>query len=248
MFFILEKDNQELATEYFLWKHLLNDTKQHKYIECSHEELPSICASAPQDAIPLGSIPFTNFFFKLRHNISQINPIEIPKCLRKDFFLGREYDIVAAEKVPSTGSYFIKDASVLKQMHYYGPMENFDRGKIDKNHQYVVSELVDIIAEYRVYIIRGEIYAIEYYNGDPTVFPDVQKIKTANMIYQQEKDYPRSYTIDVMVTPKGTFITEIHPVLFAVGLYTTVLSDSFLHGYQDGLHYILRYNTPVYTK
>jgi hypothetical protein len=106
---------------------------------------------------------------------------------------------------------------------------------------------MDIIAEYRVYFLRSEVYAIEYYNGNPLCFPDRNTIMSANMRYAREKDYPGSYTMDVMVTKDGTFLTEIHPVLFSCGLYTTVLGVDFLNGYIDGLHYILNHNTPVST-
>ena len=247
MTFLLEIDNPEMKVETFLWRDLLDETScPHTYHECRLHELPAYVKNHDcKNMVPLGSIPFTNLFFQLVHNIAQMNPVEIPPTLRTDRFVGRTYKIVSAKDVPASGQYFIKDASGFKTMSYMGDMKNFNREELIATHQYVVSDIMDVQAEYRVYFVREEVYAIEYYNGNPLCFPDRSTIMLANMKYAQAKDYPGSYTMDVMVTKDGTFITEIHPVLFSCGLYTTVLSTSFLNGYIDGLHYILRHNTPV---
>lgn len=71
--------------------------------------------------------------------------------------------------------------------------------RLNPNHLYQVSEVVDILSEYRVYIINGNIENIVHYNGDPTIFPDVKLIEEANLLYSKEKDYPKSYSMDVMV-------------------------------------------------
>lgn len=249
MLFILENNNDEMKIETFLWKDLLTEEScPHTLMECSMTELPElVLAHNLKNAVPMGSIPFTNLFFKLVHNIEQMNPVEIPPCLRTNQYLGREYNIVESSEVPTDGNYFIKDASGFKTMHYFGAMKNFNRSMLNPEHKYVVSELLNILAEYRVYFIRGQVYAIEYYNGNPLYFPDKNVIMGANLKYSQEKDYPGSYTMDLMITKDGTFLTEIHPVLFSCGIYTTVLSTSFLDGYIDSLHYILCHNTPTAT-
>ena len=248
MTFLLQVNNPEMKIELFLWNDLLEEkTCPHDYEECRYEELPQYVQSHNAESIvPMGSIAFTNLFFRLVYGITQMNPVEIPPCLRTDKYLGREYQILHRNMLPTAGTYFIKDATAFKAFSYLGPVEKLNTSELTAS-AYVVSQPMDIIAEYRVYFLHSEVYAIEYYNGNPLCFPDRSIIMSANMRYAKEKDYPGSYTMDVMVTKDGTFLTEIHPVLFSCGLYTTVLGVDFLNGYIDGLHYILKHNTPVTT-
>lgn len=249
MTFLLQTNNPNMKTELFLWRDLLEEPScPHDIAECSYEELPEyISTHDTQRMIPMGSVAFTNLFFKLVYNIDKMNPVEIPPCLREDRFLGREYRILFKEQIPNSGYYFLKDASAFKEMSYMGNLQNLNREELKDECPYVVSQVLDVLAEYRVYFLRGAVYAIEYYNGNPLCFPDRNTIMNANMRYSREQDYPQSYTMDVMVTRDGTFLTEIHPVMFACGLYTTVLGTDFLNAYIDGLHYILNHNTTVTT-
>lgn len=248
MTFLLQANNPDMKIELFLWRDLLEEKScPHDFDECTYEALPEYIAGHDvKKLVPMGSIAFTNLFFKLAYNIEQMNPVEIPMCLREQKYLGREYHIVPRDQLPKAGTYFIKDASNFKSFLYMGDIQHLDVASLMAS-TYVVSQPVDILAEYRVYFLRGEVYAIEYYNGNPLCFPDRNTIMNANMRYSREKDYPGSYTMDIMVTRDGTFITEIHPVLFACGLYTTVIGTDFLNGYIDGLHYILKHNTHVTT-
>lgn len=245
MNFILEKDNPVMKTEYFLWKQLLQHTPQHQYIECTIQDIQLFVDNTDVRHIPLGSIDFTNTCLSHLYKIPKMNPIEVPPCLQTREFLGRKYQIVPSYQIPTHGLYFIKDASDMKRFAFCGNIKDIDKQSIKQENLYVVSEIVDIISEYRVYFLHGKIYAIEYYNGNPAVFPDINKIQKANAIYSAQKDYPLSYTMDWMITPNGTFLVEVHPTLFSVGLYTTILSDSFLDGYKESLNYILRHNTSV---
>lgn len=247
MKFLLEINNPEIKMETFLWKDLLDEKIcPHTYDTCTYQELPDYVSSHTCDTtIPLGSIMFTNHFLQLVHDIPQMNPIEIPICLRHPRFLGRQYQIIRGEDVPLEGYYFLKDASSFKEMAYLGHLNSVDRNALHADKYYVLSAPLDVLAEYRVYFIKGKVYAIEYYNGDPTCLPNCNIITQANILYSQEASYPKSYTMDVMVTQEGTFLTEIHPVLFSCGLYTTVLGIDFLDGYADSLHYILHHNVPV---
>jgi hypothetical protein len=234
-----------METECFLWKQMLQHAPQHQYVEYTMQEVQLLVT--PQDAqpIPLGSIDFTNVCLNTFYNIPKMHPIEIPPCLRTHEFLGRRYQVTSSHQIPASGLHFIKDASDMKRFSFCGDTKNIKPQDIDEHNLYVISDMVDIISEYRVYFLHGKIYAIEYYNGEPTVFPDIQKIQKANAIYSMQRNYPSSYTMDWMITTNGTFLVEVHPTLFAVGLYTTLLSDNFLDGYRESLDYILRHNTPV---
>ena len=242
MIFLLESGNSDLKIESFLWQDLLNASGYNYNVLTSIDDISKFLSD--DKIIPLGTIPFTNAVLSAKYNIPSMHPVEIPPSLRIPQLLGRQYNIVTFQDIPHNGEYFIKDASELKQFSCFGNYYDV-ADKCNPNHLFVVSEVLDIITEYRAYIINGEVYAVEYYNGDPCVLPDMNKITTANMLYGMAPDYPRSYTIDVAVTKNGTFVIEVHPVLFSVGIYTTVLSRSFLQGYVDSLDYILKHNTPV---
>lgn len=209
-------------------------------------------------SIPIGSIDFVSTWLKVFYNIDKENPIEIPPVLRTDEFLKRKYSIVTADKLPRTGRYFIKDVSKLKEFTYSGDLEYFlfdemfepakspyDYSlRINPDHLFQVSEIVNILSEYRVYIIGGKIENIANYNGDVTLFPDVELIKKANDLYSTQPDYPKSYSMDLMITPRGTAITEIHNYT-SLGHYSTLFGDNLLYAYRDGIDYLLKHNTPI---
>lgn len=209
-----------------------------------------------ENAIPIGTIDFVSTWLKIFKGIERENAIEIPPILRTDEFLKRKYSIRKASEIPKTGRYFIKDATQLKVFSYDGDLEYFlfdeifDPPKnemdttlrLDPNHLYQVSEIVKILSEYRVYIISGKIVSIEFYNGEPTILPDVELIKKANMLYSTQPDYPKSYSLDVMVTPRGTAITEIHNFT-SLGLYSTIWGTDLLYAYRDGIDYLINHNT-----
>lgn len=207
-----------------------------------------------ENAIPLGTIDFVTAYLNIFKGISKMNPIEIPPCLRTDEFLKRKYAIMQGKDVPKTGYYFIKNVSTLKTFSFCGRIDSmsnepdFLTGKkpIKDDEIYQVSEVVPIQSEYRVYIIDGKVYAIAYYDGDPCVFPDAKLIHKANLIYSMQKDYPVSYTMDVMVNNRGTSIIEVHP-LFSCGIYQTVLGTDFLSGYKDSMDYLVKHNTKIET-
>lgn len=253
--FLLQKELNEnfLSVEYAIWKDLLESSKQ-KYIEISNDEL-SLINNVDfkkehnidiKQCIPLGTIEFTNSFFNRFYNIKKMNPVEVPACLRTDEFLKRQYSIIKGNATPKTGRFFIKNVSDLKSFTFCGDIEhlfnsNNNLPNIDNEKFYQVSEIIDIISEYRIYVIQGKIYAVAYYDGDPCIFPDMKLINKANIIYSFQKDYLKSYTMDVAITDKGTCILEVHP-LFSCGIYQTVLGTDFLQGYKDAMQYVLKFN------
>ena len=227
------------------------DTKRkhfHSYVIMHINELDQVSINEISDGIPIGSIEFVQKWLKLVHNIDRINPIEIPSILRKDEFLKRTYKIVPFEQIPSSGNFFIKDVSQLKGFSYNGYIEylknNVEFDFIDKTHLFQVSEIVNVLSEYRVYIINGKIEAISHYDGDPLVFPDAVLINKANIMWSTQKDYPKSCTIDLMVTDRGTSFCECHPFI-SVGLYSSLWGTNLLQAYKDGIDYVIKHNTKI---
>lgn len=209
-----------------------------------------------EKAIPIGTIQFVTAWLSIFKGIEMENAIEIPPILRTDEFLKRKYSIRKAEDIPRSGQYFIKDATQLKVFSYSGELEFFlydemfepkkseydNTLRLDPTHLYQVSEIVNVLSEYRVYIISGEIVSCQNYNGDPKLLPDMNLINKANLLYSTQEDYPNSYSLDVMITPRGTAITEIHNFT-SLGLYSTIWGTNLLYAYRDGIDYLVNHNT-----
>ena len=177
-----------------------------------------------QDAIAIGEIRFVEKVLKIFHNIEHENSIEIPPCLREERFLKRKYSIVPVWEIPRKGRYFIKDASQQKVFSYNGELSDFIYDEMfedpsyssdaslrfNYDHLYQVSESVQVLSEYRVYVLGGKVETISHFAGDPYQLPDIELIKEAVSIYNKQENAPRSYSVDLMVTPRGTAITEVH--------------------------------------
>lgn len=266
MFFLLQNESSDtehifnIETE--IWKNLINKrSHQDFYNEISLSDLDknwseSLIASgvikSPKEAIPLGTIQFTEKYFSQIYNIKQMNPIEVPKCLRTDEFLQRKYKICKYLELPSSGDYFIKDVSCAKAFSYCGDISLIEKDNSpfhtnlpNKEHLFQISDIVNPVAEYRVYIYSGEVQAITEYAGDPFIFPDVKKINKMDAIYSLQPDYPGAYTMDIMILDTGeTCLCECH-ILFSCGLYNSVFTSRLLDGYAQAKRYILNHNTKI---
>lgn len=253
MFFLLQKlkEDHNMFIDQMILKDLLKNSN-HDYEEIYLIDFkdpdggwmwPSYFPEKYRNAIPLGTIEFVNAYLKVFKNIDEMKPIEVPECLRNQYFLKRNYNFYLGNKIPDDKNYFIKDASQLKGLMYIGNIRDC-RNDINENHIYQVSDVLNIKSEYRVYIINGRIYSIANYNGDICLLPDMQLIQNANTRYSIEKSYPGSYTMDVGVGDFGTCILECH-VLFSCGLYTTVLGTDFLNGYIDSMRYLEKHNCEI---
>lgn len=208
-----------------------------------------------QEAIPIGTVRFIEQYLQMFKGIEIDNAIEVPPVLRTDEFLKRKYSIVPRDAIPRTGEFFIKDATQQKLFSYKGDLEfflndemfrekanEFDNSlRLDPNHLYQVSEIVNILAEYRVYVIGRKINSMCVFAGNPLIFPDADLIRKAVKLINAQSDSPRSYSLDVMVTPRGTAITEVHNFL-GVGLYMVDWDEELLYAYKHGMDYILKHN------
>lgn len=252
MLFLIQNDNNT-GIEFELWltRFLVSQNRMgiHDFYMAGLNDIPSLPVNIGE-SVPVGTIDFVTAWLDRFHGIKRENPIEVPACLRKKEFLKRDYRIVKAEDVPREGEYFIKDASVLKSFSFSGNLKWFFSSEIpgsmtrlDSSRLYQVSEIVNIISEYRVYIMDGKIRAMVCYAGNPCIFPDAGFIQKANSIYSCQKDYPLSYSMDVMITEKGTSLIEIHNFT-SIGLYYSLFGDELLYAYRDGISYLLEHNTP----
>lgn len=248
MKFLLQADCKDMPVEMAIVKDLICATKYaNQFAELL---LDNVSQSEAFNAyIPVGTIQFVEAWFRKYRGIDNIYPLEIPEFLRTAKFLKRDYRIVPYGEVPREGKWFVKDVTQMKEFTFSGNVEHLWADPdiiIDKSHMFQVSTLEDILSEYRIYFIDGEIENVCNYDGHVDIFPDMGFIHEVNAVYKRQQSYPCSYTMDIMVTEKGTSLIELHPFV-AVGLYSTLWGRNLLNAYRDGIRYIESRNKPVET-
>lgn len=239
--FMIQNDEKALENEKrFLLERISMQKYVHEYRSVSLTEVNEI---SDQGWYPVGTIEFVSSYLKNAYGIERENPIEIPKYLRTEEFLKREYYFASFDKLPKAGKYFLKDCSKLKKFSGVITAEQVlnDAKEFPKDHIYQVSSLFPIKAEYRVYVLHGEIENIACYDGDCTILPDIDLIKKAVMIINAREQWLKSYTIDVMVGTPGTTIIEVHNFT-SVGLYSNLWGNSLIWAYKDGIDYLVNDN------
>ena len=112
--------------------------------------------------------------------------------------------------------------------------------KIKSDSNYILSKLLDVYSEWRVYVINDKIANIANYDGDVLCFPNVELIQKMIQEYSKAEDRPKSYTMDIMVTNEGTVLLEIHTFV-SVGLYSSLWDETLLVAYKDGIDYCIKY-------
>lgn len=247
MTFIFELKEDIDIEEVILQKELMQYDANYKFLYSKKEELKNLYN--PKDKrfwIPIGSIDFVETALKIFYNVDQINPIEIPKCLRTEDFLKREYKIVRREDLPTDGSYFIKYVEKPKQFSYLGDVKRIsDYVKNMPEGLYQVSEIKNIISEWRVYVYRNKIISVNNYDGNPNLYPDSEIIERIIRTYRFDNNHPDSYTMDIAITDKNeTILIEIHPFI-SVGLYGTLYGNKLPLCYFDGIRWCVEKNHKI---
>lgn len=253
MEFLLQKENGNFDIDVRILKDELDKQKfTCSYRICSLDELAAILDTGRADGFlnttPVGTLEFVQMFLSKVHNISNMNPIEVPDMLRQDRFLKRNYSIIPREKLPESGYFFVKYVSKLKEFSYTGLMEHLrkDAGGEIKDGMYQVSEVVDIESEYRCFVHDDRLVAVNHYDGKCDVLPDMVLIKAAIGNYMREPARPKAYTIDVAVSKgRGTAILEVHPWV-SIGLYGYLWGSDLPHCYHDGFRWYVEKNIEIH--
>lgn len=241
MKFLLQIKNGEIAdVEVFEARELIRRSSYYmEYLLIDLNKL-KITKEDYSEWIPIGDLIFVQEWLKKYKGVDKMPPIEVPIVLRKEKYLGRSYDIVSFEDLDLQGNKFIKDVDKLKQFSYIGNLDNLDKN--DKNifisQNYLISNIVDIVAEYRCFVSDMDIKAIQFYDGDCTVFPNISLLREMVGIYYLDQNRPKSYTMDIAVLKNGrTIILEVHPVT-SVGTYGYSDKD-LLYMYKEGIQYYI---------
>lgn len=107
--------------------------------------------------------------------------------------------------------YFIKPKNQFKLFTGFVARSDIDLIKIKKfpDHTPIqISELIDIVSEYRCFVMNGELLGCKNYTGSFEILPDFHFVKDAINDY---KAAPIAYTLDVAVKKNGgTTLIEIN--------------------------------------
>lgn len=169
--------------------------------------------------ILIGSVEATVKFF-------ETVGIETPKYLGypsslNDYYR-RDIQKVKFGKVNKQFPYFIKPAEEVKKFtgclieksSTVDFLKKYDN--LSDEDQVYVSDVVDIISEYRCFVHRGILKGIKHYSGDFKIFPNVKII--SNMITDY-KEANIAYTLDVAILKNGeTILVEVND-MWAIGSY-----------------------------
>lgn len=143
--------------------------------------------------------------------VYEMNPfpfINYPKQLTK--YLHRTIDIVEKQDIPDNYSFFIKpmyDKEFLGRVAYAFK----DLIGIKFNPYYICTQILNIISEYRGYVINGQLIGIKHYKGSPFVVPFEEVI---NQMLQEYSDAPNAYALDIGVLDSGeTILIEVNNAL-----------------------------------
>lgn len=168
----------------------------------------------------IASVQASNEFFKA----GGINPpTYIGYPIELENYLGRQVCEIFFSDIPDYDyPYFIKPSNDVKKFtgtvieNDFGLNILRDYDGVKDEDSVLLSNVINIVSEYRCFVHENELKGIQYYLGDFREYPDVSVID--NMIL----DYKSSnvaYTLDVGVTDKGeTILIEVND-MWAIGSY-----------------------------
>lgn len=269
MHFLLQSDKGTIDKEIFDLRYVLShygNQYAHDVDDISENDIR--CATFGNGInVPVGTLGFVGAFLENVKGSSYMKPLEIPEFLRKPEYLKRDYTIGKLKDLPKNGIYFIKDASHLKNwcadVYFMSNLKDTIPKVQDdwEKHDYVCSEVLsEIYSEYRVLVHEDNVVGVQYYSGHQKIrddytgyqcsyssgvlsFPDSDVIKS---ILRDIKSFrlkgvifPRSYTLDVAVTPRGTVLLEVHNFVSCgtYGFCGTELPKMYANGIEYELNY-----------
>ena len=172
--------------------------------------------------IPVGGLNFVSAYLR-----KHIKPIDISGVDRK--FTGREIQILSYDEMTAyldrNGPRFIKSATKCKEF----PAGKYDKNSIEsieksinylhKSHRFMISELIHLLAEWRLFIHKGKILDCKQYMGSWESRFDEAFVKEMVASIPKSIIPYTSYTVDIGLTDTGsTVLIEAHNFI-SCGLY-----------------------------
>jgi hypothetical protein len=143
--------------------------------------------------------------------------LNIPDALRKEQYLGREIKFMTLGefKKETKLPVFVKPDEYIKRFssgiikNQTSKKELFEKDSagdpLDEDQIVLTSDVVDMVSEYRCFMNwdsmtgKHKIIGIRHYQGDCTIFPDINSIKEMAEAYHNA---PRAYGLDVAIIKK----------------------------------------------
>lgn len=179
-----------------------------------------------EDIVPIGSLEFV--FDRMKElgfdDVSKVTPLNIPTVFQQQGFLQRSYTPgLTKSEMKLEFPRFIKSTDVYKGItEIVASVE--DLAHISESERFDVSGVIDIKAEWRVFVQRDEIIGAKSY-GSNDWFPEKpntwllkEMVITIERARLDGLFFPKSYTLDVGVSLGNTFLIECHPFV-SCGLY-----------------------------
>ena len=172
--------------------------------------------------IPVGGLNFVSAYLG-----KHIKPIDISRVDRK--FTEREIHILSYDEMLAyldrNGPRFIKSATKCKEF----PAGKYDKNSIEsieksinylhKSHKFMVSELIHLLAEWRLFIHKGKILDCKQYMGSWESRFDEAFVKEMVASIPKSIIPYTSYTVDIGLTDaNSTVLIEAHNFI-SCGLY-----------------------------
>lgn len=222
MKFLLQTINKKLVHDFTF--ELTRCEEYHKWIEDPitlryHEGVDFSQIKHPDFYVPVGSVEFVSNYLKTFYPEASkaLVPLNVPEVLFP--FAGRNIVNVNNpedwDKFSDYALVFAKSLDTIKhpQNGFFG-LPDFARCK-----GFQVSEPIDLMSEWRVFVFQDSILDCRCYQGNHFAYPDPQVIKNMVSAYMLSGTAPKTYTLDIGVTIKGeTVVVECHR-FFSCGLY-----------------------------
>lgn len=193
--------------------HLIEGVRYQNWIQnqTAYEIIYDESVNHP-NCIPIGSLEFVFHYIEAHYGIpsSRIVPINIPNELMEECYTKRKVQVLKKEDIIVNEPLFVKSAESYKSF-----TEVVEKKEDVPDGTFLVSEVVDITSEWRSFVFQNKLVGLQSYMGDFTAFPHVEDIQNMIRAYQNA---PISYTLDVGVNERGTFVMEVHPFV-SCGLY-----------------------------
>lgn len=189
--------------------------------------------------IPVGSLKFVFDYMRRYDHLSIPAPRNVPTSLFE--FAGRSIvDAISWCKSEHARNVYVKgatfDPSGVKPLSSPGTCLP---DSLDVPVQ--VSDFLEILSEWRIFVFRGKVIGAQNYSGDPGMFPYRMAVQRMVKAFSQDPTSPPAWTLDVGITgigPKKTVVVEVHD-FFSCGLYglnasTTVanMTEAWYQWYQ----------------